>query len=243
MIRRGTFFIMTKTAIFMIKTANPNSDKVVFRPSTADYCVGIEPKAGSYAKTFDRQPVDSDEDNSGSDEPAVPFQVSSSLGSVPEVFTASASCHGNMIWSDFFPDAPNYNARAEIDTMQISMTIDFENGVIESEFCGQGEKPNNGWSQASADFCVTIEESNLYRELDGTWSFDGVWAIDLDMSGAQLHWVGNSEEWAYGNQHSQFEAPFHGWIAPGDGSLYTDEVQPATFQFLCDFIPAEDIFQ
>lgn len=163
-------------------------------------------------------------------------------GKIPETFTANMKCHGNMIWADFFPNAPNYNAHAAIEPFQVQLKFDFENRSVEGDFCGSGDKPNNGWSQGHADFCVSVKESDLFQE-NGDWYFDGVWDVELDMSAAQLHWVGESQEWAYNSQSVNFFPAFHGWIEPNDGSLYTDETQPATFQFLCDFLPPDYIFE
>lgn len=237
----GNIYHYDKDGFIYDKDGNPNSDKVIFQPSTADYCAGIFPKTGEYAQTFEKQPLESDNSDLAS-EADIPVQANSASGSAPETFKVEAACRGNVTWKDFFPSAPDYNANAKVTSMPISLTFDFKNGTVESDFCGSGENPNDGWTQGSADFCVTVKESDLYREFDGTWAFDAVWDIDLDMSAAQLHWVDNTEVWAYSGQSSRFEAPFHGWLEPGDGSLYSDEVLPATFQFLCDFISADDLF-
>jgi hypothetical protein len=168
-------------------------------------------------------------------------QINTSFLQIPESFTANMNCHGNMLWSDFFPNVPNILASAWIKSLPIELTFDFENRSVEGEFCGSGEKPNDGWSSGHAEFCVSVRESNLFQEF-GNWYFDGVWDVDLDMSAAILHWVGEDLEWAYYSQSKNFFPEFHGWIEPNDGSLYTDENQPATFQFLCDFIPPDYIF-
>jgi len=240
----GNIYFYDKDGFIYDKDGNPNSDKVDFYPSTSYDCVDIPPKAGSYAKTFDAPPLEPD-DHASDSEPAASAQGSPSSGAAPENFTTSAEtigCYGNVIWADFFPNAPDYNARAEVQSFPIQLTFDFENGLVEGEFCSSGENPNDGWTQGSADFCVSVKDSDLYPEFGGTWGFDGVWDVELDMSAAQLHWFELSEEWAYNSQHSRFDAPFHGWLEPAEGSLYTDEVQPATFQFLCDINPPQYIF-
>jgi len=239
----GNIYFYDKDGFIYDKDGNPNSDKVVFGHFLDSECQQKAAKTASYAKDFNNQPTNTDDALSNSDIAAA--SQTSASGAAPKSFTTSKeiiSCYGNVIWSDFFPNAHDYNARAAMQPFPIQLTFDFENGYVEGEFCGSGETPNDGWKEGSADFCVSVKDSDLYQEFGGTWGFDGVWDVDLDMSAAQLHWVNNNQEWAYNGQHARFDAPFHGWIEPGDGSLYTDEVLPATFQFLCDFNPPDYIF-
>jgi len=241
----GNIYYYDKDGFVYDRDGNPNSDIVVFHYSTNTDCEGISPKAGTYAKTFSNQPDDDGEGGAVDFGNDVAPPASSPSGAALENFTTSTdtiSCYDNVIWIDFFPNAPDYNARAKINSFPIQLTFDFENGLVEGNFCSSGENPNDGWTQGSAEFCVSVKDSDFYQEIDGTWGFDGVWDVKLDLSAAQLHWVDQSQEWAYNSQHNRFDAPFHGWLEPGEGSLYTDENQPTTFQFLCDMIPPEYIF-
>lgn len=169
-------------------------------------------------------------------------QENSSSGKIPENFTANMSCYGNMLWADFYPSA-RHGATAEINSLPIELTFDFENRSVEGEFCDSADWTNPGWETSHADFCVTVKESDLYQnEFDGNWGFDGVWDVELDMSGSAKYFL-EDEEWDVRSESIGFDAPFHGWIEPNDGSLYTDGTYPATFQFLCDFVPPEDMFE
>ena len=151
-------------------------------------------------------------------------------------------CYGNMYWADFFPDAPDYRARAEIKPLPVAFTFDFENGMMVSHFCVSANHPNNGFSVASGDFCAEIVSSDLVQDGFGGWEFDGVLRVDIEMSAGQLAWVDGEQIWVYGWEGASVDVPFHGWLDPVDTGFYTDEVLPATFQFLCDIKPPGDLF-
>ena len=236
----GNIYFFDKNGNVFSRDGEATGDSVRFYPALD--CSYEQLKTMSYAKTFEGE---SDSEAAGNTEVS---EQSSAVNSAPTHLSAwqtknnEVECYGNMYWANFFPDAPDYRARAEIKPLPVAFTFDFENGMMVSEFCGSADHPNNGFSVASGDFCAEIVSSDLSPDGFGGWDFDGVLRVDLEMSAGQLAWVGGEQIWLYGWEGTSVDVPFHGWLERDDTGFYTDEVLPATFQFLCDITPPAELF-
>jgi hypothetical protein len=223
---------------------DPTQDKLSFRPMIGCDEGAFKPMTyyaqhnGNIA-TFEDASSNTD---IGNNQPAMSQHSQSSVDSWNPSKISEISCYGNIIWADFFPNAPNYNSRAHIEEFPLPLQFDFENLTVSGRFCGEGKNENDGFTAATGNFCAEITDNQLTPDGFGGWEFDGSFNANINLSGAVLAWVDGEQIWIYNEQSTRMDVPFHGWLDLNGGSLYTDENYPATFQFLCDLYPPERIF-
>jgi hypothetical protein len=216
------------------KKGDPTRDRLEFIP-----LIGCKPGdflPMTYAQIFDDN-ITKDENQAGDG-----MRASNAVGVWGPSTTNEVSCYGNLIWEDFFPNAPNINALAHIDPSPVPFLFDFDEGTISGNFCGEAKYENDGFKTGEVSFCATITSDQLVDDEFGGWDFDGSFQVEMDFSASTLTWIDGEQVWVHNSQTTRIEVPFHGWLNAEESSLYADESYPATFQYLCDFYPPEQIF-
>ena len=216
------------------KNSDPTRDRLDFIP-----LIGCKPGdflSMTYAQAFKNAVVK--EENQPSDG----NQANNAVGAWSPSTTSEVTCYGNLLWKDFFSDAPNIHAVAHIDPSPMPFRFNFDEGAISGNFCGTAKYENDGFNAGEGSFCTTTTSSLLESDEFGGWDFDGTFEVEIDFSASTLTWINGEQIWVNNYQTTRIEVPFHGWLDDEEGSLYTDESYPATFQYLCDFYPPEQLF-
>ncbi len=216
------------------KNGDSTRDQLEFVPM-----IGCEPgdfKSMTYAQVFE-DTITMDENQAGNG-----MQASNAVSTWSPSTTSEVSCSGNLLWKDFFSDAPNIYAVARIDPSPMPFRFDFDEGTISGNFCGTAKYENDGFNAGEGSFCTTTTSSQLESDEFGGWDFDGTFEVEIDFSASTLTWINGEQIWVNNYQTTRIEVPFHGWLDAEEGSLYTDESLPATFQYLCDFYPPAQLF-
>ena len=193
-------------------------------------------KSMTYAQVFE-DTITMDENLAGDG-----MQASNAVNPWLPSTISEVSCYGNLLWYEFFPNAPNNHARARIDPSPASFLFDFDEGTISGNFCGEAKNENDGFTVGEGSFCATITSSQLVSDEFGGWDFDGTFQVEMDISASVFTWINGEQIWVYNSQTTQIEAPFHGWLNAAVSRLYTDETYPAVIQYLCDFYPPAKLF-
>jgi len=216
------------------KNGERTRDRLEFVPM-----IGCEPgdfTSMTYAQVFEDS-LAADENQAGNG-----AQARNTGGSWKPSTTNEVSCSGNLLWQDFFPDAPNINALARIDPSPVPFLFDFAESTISGNFCGTAIYENDGFNAGEGSFCAIITSDQLVDDEFGGWDFDGSFQVEMDFSASTLTWIDGEQVWVHNSQTTRIEVPFHGWLNAEESSLYADETYPAVFQYLCDFYPPERLF-